>query len=78
MELLQTLRKILLCEDDSAAQLLLEAYVAQEVAAERDRCAGLLLAPRADVMLAAGEMKADEWRAVHAVLHSMRNRVLDA
>ena len=41
MELLQTLRKIRLCEDDAAAQLLLEAYVMQEVAAERDRCARL-------------------------------------
>ena len=41
MELLQTLRKIRLCEDDSAAQLLLEAYVMQEVAAERERCARL-------------------------------------
>ena len=38
MELLQTLRKILLCEDEADAQLLLEAYVMQEVAAERERC----------------------------------------
>ena len=35
MELLQTLRRIRACEGDVAAQLLLEAYVAQEVAAER-------------------------------------------
>ena len=41
MELLQTLRKIRLCDGDAAAQLLLEAYVMQEVAAERERCAGL-------------------------------------
>lgn len=39
MELLQTLRKIRACESEVAAQLLLEAYVAQEVAAERERCA---------------------------------------
>lgn len=37
MKLLQTLRKIKACEGDVAAQLLLEAYVAQEVAAERER-----------------------------------------
>ena len=42
MELLQTLRKIRLCDGDAAAQLLLEAYVMQEVAAERERCARLL------------------------------------
>ena len=35
MELLQTLRRIRACEGEAAAQLLLEAYVAQEVAAER-------------------------------------------
>lgn len=39
MELLQTLRKIRACEGDAAAQLLLEAFVAQEVASERERCA---------------------------------------
>lgn len=41
MELMQTLRKIRACEGDAAAQLLLEAFVAQEVAAERERCAKL-------------------------------------
>lgn len=38
MELLQTLRRIRACEGDVAAQLLLEAYVAQEVAT---KCADL-------------------------------------
>ena len=38
MELLQTLRKIRSCEGDAAAQLLLEAYVMQEVAAKREQC----------------------------------------
>ena len=41
MELLQTLRKIRACAGDAAAQLLLEKYVAQEVEAERERCAKL-------------------------------------
>jgi len=36
MELLQTLRKIRACEGEAAAQLLLEAYVMQEVAKERE------------------------------------------
>jgi hypothetical protein len=40
MELLQTLRRIRACEGDAAAQLLLEAYVIQEVAAERARIFG--------------------------------------
>jgi hypothetical protein len=46
MELLQTLRKIRACEGDAAAQLLLEAYVGQEVAYEREQweyCAKMLL-----------------------------------
>jgi len=37
VELLQTLRKIRACEGEVAAQLLLEAYVTQVVAAERER-----------------------------------------
>lgn len=37
MELLQTLRKIRACEGDAAAQLLLEAYAAQQAAAEREK-----------------------------------------
>jgi anthranilate phosphoribosyltransferase len=39
MELLQTLRRIRACEGDAAAQLLLEAYVMQEAALEREACA---------------------------------------
>ncbi len=39
MELLQTLRKIRACEGEAAAQLLLEAYVMQEVAKEMEACA---------------------------------------
>ncbi len=39
MELLPTLRKIRACESEVTAQLLLEAYVAQEVAIEVARVA---------------------------------------
>ena len=39
MELLQTLRKIRACKGEAAAQLLLEAYVMQEAAKEREACA---------------------------------------
>lgn len=39
MELLQTLRCIRACEGEAAAQLVLEAYVAQEVATEREKAA---------------------------------------
>ena len=35
MQLLSTLRRIRACEGEVAAQLVLEAYVAQELAAER-------------------------------------------
>jgi hypothetical protein len=42
MELMQTLRKIRACEGDAAAQLLLEAYVAQKVAAESERWARIV------------------------------------
>jgi hypothetical protein len=38
MELLQTLRKIRACEGEAAAQLLLEAYVMQEVAKKMEAC----------------------------------------
>lgn len=41
MELLQTLRKIRACEGEAAAQLLLEAYAAQEVSVERERWVGV-------------------------------------
>ena len=39
MELLHTLRCIRACENEAAAQLVLEAYVAQEVATEREKAA---------------------------------------
>lgn len=39
--LMQTVRRIRACEGEAAAQLVLEAFVAQEVAAERERWDGV-------------------------------------
>ena len=45
------------------------------MAAERDRCARRLDVSRADVLLAAGELTAGEWRTVAAVLRWMQSRI---
>lgn len=45
------------------------------LSSERERCAGLLNVTRADVSLAAGEMTAQEWRTVAAVLRWMQSRI---
>ena len=51
------------------------AYADARVAAERERCAAKLNVTRAEVLLAAGEMSAQEWRTVSAVLQWMQRRI---
>jgi len=42
---------------------------------ERDRCAGILGITRADTLLMTGEMTAQEWRTVSAVLKALQVRM---
>jgi hypothetical protein len=46
-----------------------------DVAAERERCAMKLQVTRSDVLLAAGELSAQEWRTCAAVLRWMQTRI---
>ncbi len=39
IELISTLRRIRACENEVAAQLVLEYFIAEKIAAERERCA---------------------------------------
>lgn len=48
------------------------------VAAERERCAMKLQVTRSDVQLAAGELRAEEWRTCAAVLQWMQRRIRGA
>jgi hypothetical protein len=53
----------------------LRAYAAQERAAEREQCAKALAMRRSDAQLMAGELTAQEWRTLSAVLVAMQARI---
>lgn len=48
-------------------------YAAQDV--EREACANILGISRSDALLMAGEMTAQEWRTVAAVLMALQSRM---
>ncbi len=49
--------------------------IAEAVAAEREACASALNISRSEALLACGEMTAQEWRTVSAVLRWMQTRI---
>lgn len=53
----------------------IEPIIAKSIVAERDRCVNQLYVSRADASLAAGELTAQEWRTISAVLTWMQTRI---
>ena len=69
-------------ENRDALRDLIVSEMADELQAvrgtERERCAKKLDAPRADILLACGELSAQEWRTIFAVLQWMQGRIRGA